>query len=100
MCSCHIPLCSCHIPAQRQEIDSVHGTAVPSPGAGVSLCEVVVEEMGAIATAVVIADQPGAGSEVIGPLSYIHGIAYLETAKTKDAGVTAVCIVFVMPRRF
>ena len=39
-------------PSQHPEIYKVHGTAVPSPVAGVSVCKVVVVAMGSIATAV------------------------------------------------
>ena len=46
-------------PAQRPGIDKVHGTAVPSPGAGVSSCKVLVAAMGAIATAVATAERDG-----------------------------------------
>jgi hypothetical protein len=46
-------------PAQRPGIYKIHGTAVRSPGTGVSLCKVVVVTMGAIATSVAIAERNG-----------------------------------------
>ena len=44
---------------QRPGIDKVHGTAVPRSGAGVSICKVVVVAMGAISTAISIAERDG-----------------------------------------
>ena len=44
---------------QRPGIDKVHGTAVPSPGTGVSTCNVVIVSMGAISTAVAVAEWDG-----------------------------------------
>ena len=46
-------------PSAQELSDKVHGTAVPSPGAGVSICKVVVVAMGTISTAVAIAEWYG-----------------------------------------
>ena len=40
-------------------MDKVHGTAVPSPGTGVSTCKIVVVAMGTILTAVAVAERNG-----------------------------------------
>ena len=46
-------------PAQRPRIDKVHRTAVSSPRSGVSFCKVVVVAVGAVATAIAIAEWDG-----------------------------------------
>ena len=74
-------------PAQRPRIDKVHRTAVPSPGTGISTCKVMIVSMGAISTAVAVAERDcprvsgpnyGQSPEDIGDWQNVHNFLPLK----------------------